>query len=95
MAASKEYLHQEFDLAPGETVEVNLAGNAANVMLLDPANFEAYREGRPFRYYGGYAPTSPFRIVPPGPGRWHLVVDLGGGPGSVQASASVISGAAS
>jgi hypothetical protein len=90
-----EYLHKEFDLAEGDIVEVTLAGNAANVLLLDAANFENYQQGKPYRYYGGYARTSPFRIQAPGPGRWHLVVDLGGGAGRVQASSRVIGGAMS
>ncbi len=90
-----EYLHKEFDLAEGQVVEVTLAGNAANVMLLDADNFQNYGEGRPYNYYGGYARTSPFRIQAPGPGRWHLVVNLGGGAGRVQASGQVISGSMS
>ena len=90
-----EYLHKEFDLSEGDVVEVTLAGNAANVLLLDPANFSNYQQGRPYTYYGGYARTSPFRIQAPRPGRWHLVVDLGGGAGRVQASSRVISGAMS
>lgn len=90
-----EYLHKEFDLAEGDIVEVTLAGNAANVLLLDAANFQDYQQGKPYRYYGGYARTSPFRIQAPRPGRWHLVVDLGGGAGRVQASSRVISGAMS
>jgi len=32
-----EYLHKELDLAEGDVVEVTLAGNAANVLLLDDA----------------------------------------------------------
>jgi Domain of unknown function (DUF1883) len=90
-----EHLHKEFDLAEGDVVEVTLAGNAANVQLLDPANYENYRQGKPYTYYGGYARTSPFRIQAPASGRWHLVVDLGGGPGRVQASSRVISGSMS
>ena len=91
-----EYLHQAFDLAMGDIVEVTLAGNAANVLLLDDANFQNYQQGKPYyHYYGGYARTSPFRIDAPRPGRWHLVVDLGGGAGRVQASGSVISTAMS
>jgi hypothetical protein len=87
-----EYLHKEFDLSEGEAVEVNLAGNAANVMLMDPENFEKYRQGLPYRSYGGYARTSPFRIQAPHAGRWHLVIDLGGGAGTVQASGRVVAG---
>ena len=90
-----QYLHKEFDLAEGDVVEVTLAGNAANVMLLDAANFQNYRQGNAYSYHGGYARTSPYRIPAPGPGRWHLVVDLGGDSGRVQASGRVISGSLS
>jgi hypothetical protein len=90
-----EYLHQEFDLAEGDVVEVTLAGNAANVLLLDEGNYQTYRQGKPYDYYGGYVRTSPFRIQAPRPGQWHLVVDLGGGAGRVQASGAVISGSMS
>jgi hypothetical protein len=90
-----EYLHNEFELGTGDIVEVTLAGNAANVLLLDDANFQNYQQGKPYSYYGGYARTSPFCIQAPGPGRWHLVVDLGGGAGRVRASSRVISGAMS
>lgn len=90
-----EYLHKEFDLAEGDAVEVRLAGNAANVLLLDSSNFEKYRQGKPCTSFGGYALTSPFRIQAPRPGHWHLVVDLAGGAGRVQASGQVISGAVS
>jgi hypothetical protein len=90
-----EYLHREFDLADGDIVEVTLAGNAANVQLLDDDNFQKYQQGKPYHYEGGYARTSPYRIPVPRPGRWHLVVDLGGGAGRVQASSRVISEALS
>lgn len=90
-----EYLHKEFDLAEGDVVEVTLAGNAANVLLLDEANYHNYSEGKPYDYSGGYARTSPVRIPAPRAGRWHLVVDLAGGAGRVQASSRVISRAVS
>jgi hypothetical protein len=87
-----EYLHKEFDLSAGDVVEVTLGGNAANVLLLDADNFHKYQQGLPYNYYGGYARISPFRIQAPRPGHWHLVVDLAGGAGRVQASGRVISG---
>jgi hypothetical protein len=90
-----DYLHKEFELSEGDVVEVTLAGNAANVLLLDTPSFYNYQQGRPYNYYGGYARTSPFRIRAPHPGRWHLVVNLGGGAGRVQASGQVISGSLS
>ncbi len=86
-----EYLHREFDLAEGDIVEVTLAGNAANVLLLDEDNFQKYQQGKPYRYEGGYARTSPYRLQAPRSGRWHLVIDLAGGAGRVQASSRVIS----
>ncbi len=88
-----EFLHQEFDLGLNDVVEVVL-DHPANVQLLDPTNYGNYRNRRPYRYYGGYVTTSPFRLRPPFPGHWHLVIDLGAGAGSVRASGSVVSGAA-
>lgn len=95
MGKPLEYLHEEFDLSEGEVLEVTLAGNAANVLLLDTENFNKYQQERPYQYYGGYVRTSPYRIHAPRSGHWHLVVDLAGGPGSVQASVGVISGSLS
>jgi hypothetical protein len=83
------YLHNEFDAGPDETIEVTL-DSGANVQLMDTPNFENYRDGRPYRYYGGYVTRSPYTIRPPRSGHWHLVVDLGGYAGRVHASARVI-----
>jgi len=88
-----DFLHYEFDASPGDVIEVEL-DRAANVQLLDAPNYENYRNGRGFRYQGGYATTSPVRLEPPRPGRWHVVIDLGGGAGRVRAFARLIAGAA-
>lgn len=88
-----EYLNSELDLNQGDTVQVTL-DNRANVMLMDPANYEAYRSGREYRYFGGHATHTPVRIVAPHGGRWHVVVDLGGYAGKVRAGVSVIRGMA-
>ena len=87
-----DFLHQELDLKPGDVVEVTL-DHPANVQLLDPSNFLAYRQRQPYRYVGGYATRSPFRVEAPHPGKWHLVIDLGGGAGTVRASGTVLPGA--
>lgn len=86
------FLHYEFDLSDNDVVEVTL-DKQANVRLLDDANFAAYRSGRKHRYYGGLAKSSPVRLAPPHSGHWHVVIDLGGYPGSVRASAQVLQGA--
>ncbi len=83
------YLHHEFDAGPNELIEVVL-DHPANVQLLDEANFERYQSRQTFRYHGGYATESPVELRPPSKGRWHLVIDLGGGTGSVGASARVV-----
>ena len=88
------YIHHAFDTGPDDVIEVTL-DRMANVQLLDPENYENYQNGRPFDYLGGYATESPVRLSPPRPGRWHLVIDLGGGAGSVRASARVLSGVGS
>ena len=67
-------MHSRLSLAPGETVYVTLDG-PANVMLLDDSNYEAYAEGVPFNYHGGWSAVSPVELTPPRPGTWNLVVD--------------------
>ena len=79
-----EFLHQEIDAGPEDLVEVML-DHPANVQLLDAENFERYRRKEEYRYHGGYATQTPYRIRPPHKGRWHVVIDLGGGAGAVKA----------
>jgi hypothetical protein len=78
------------ELAGGETVEVTLAGSAANVLLLDDPNFHAYRSGRQYRYHGGHVTRSPFRVRVPRAGRWHVAIDLGGFGGNVRSAVRVL-----
>ena len=87
------YIHYEFNLASHDVVEVTL-DRGANVRLLDDTNFTLYRNGKQHRYYGGHATDSPVRLSAPHAGHWHVVVDLGGYPGTVRASASVLQGTA-
>ncbi|MGF9714886.1 DUF1883 domain-containing protein [Paenibacillus sp. JMULE4] len=74
----------------GATVEVTLSGNAANVLLLDSSNFNNYRNGRQYKYYGGHFTRSPVRINVPHTGHWHVAVDLGGYRGSVKSSVRIL-----
>jgi hypothetical protein len=81
-----EYLHRVIDAGPDDILEVTL-DHPANVQLLDQENFERYKQGQAYRYFGGgYVQTSPFRLRVPFKGRWHVVVDLGGGAGTVKAA---------
>lgn len=84
-----KFLHYDFQLNGGDIVEVTL-DTAANVRLMDPTNFLYYRNGRKYKYTGGLAGPPKFTISPPSKGRWHVVIDLAGFAGNVNASVKVI-----
>ena len=84
---------QHFDLGSrtaGETVQINLSGNAANVQLMDSSNFQSYRSGRSYRCIGGHVKRSPVRFTIPHSGHWHVAIDLGGFVGSVRSSVEIL-----
>lgn len=83
------YLYYELETGPNNIVQVTL-DKQANVRLMDYANFQNYRNGRQYRYYGGLATVSPAKIRPPYQGRWYLVIDLGGYAGTVRASVNIL-----
>jgi len=83
------YLHYELTLEAKEKVQVTL-DHAANVMLLDAANYTQYRLGKDCDFYGGYAKQSPVVLSPPHRGHWHVVIDLGGKGGTVRANVAVV-----
>lgn len=72
-----------------EVVEVTLQ-NAANVKLMDSSNFQSYKNGRNYKYYGGYVTQSPFRIVVPNAGNWTVAIDLGGYSGTICSSVRIL-----
>ena len=81
------------NLEKGNIVEVTLKGNAANVLLLNSSNYNNYKNGRRYKYYGGYVKSSPYRIVVPSNGRWFVVINLGGYGGQVRSAVRVLPGA--
>ena len=83
------FLHKVLDLADGDMVEVTL-NNRANVQLLDEENYQQYSQNKLYRYHGGYGEHSPVILATPSAGRWHLVIDLGGGVGSVSESVRIL-----
>lgn len=88
-ALRHQYLHYDLDAGPDDVIEV-LLDHPANVQLLDPVNYENYRNGRKFHYLGGYVTDPPYSVRPPHDDHWHIVVDLGGGAGAVRADVRVI-----
>ena len=84
-----KFLHWNFRGGTDNVVQVEL-DHAANVVLLDDINFSAFRRGSRYRGFGGYYRQTPVRLVPPHEGSWHVVVHLGGYPGRVNASMTLI-----
>ena len=84
------FLHYVVTTGPREAVRVYLTGSAANVLVMDDPNIQNFKIGQPYRYYGGLYTLSPAIIKPPYPGRWNVVVNLGGLPGTVNTVVQVV-----
>jgi hypothetical protein len=82
------FLHHAFTGGPEKIVQVDLTG-PANVLLMDRSNFDAYRRGSSFNYFGGEARRTRVRLRPPRLGNWHVVIDTGGSGRSVRASCTI------
>lgn len=67
-------------------VEVTLQDIAANVRLLDSANYFNYVRNRTFFGIGGLAKTSPVIFTIPTSDHWYVVVDMEGLQGTPVAS---------
>jgi Domain of unknown function (DUF1883) len=83
--------HLRFDLGnlkEGSTVVVTLK-NQANVQLMTLSEYSNYKAGRRYRYHGGRATQSPFRIIVPSNEHWVVAIDLGGYAGHISASVAV------
>jgi hypothetical protein len=83
------YLHYNFYAGNTNVIQVTLTG-WANVLLLDDTNYNNYRNGRKYQYYGGLAETRLYTIRPPYHGHWNVVVNRGGYTGSVTASVKLL-----
>jgi hypothetical protein len=84
--------HVRYDLgslAAGTGVEVTL-DQQANVHLLDAANLSRYERDEGYTAIGGLMVQSPALLQVPSPGRWFVVIDLGGNQGTVSSSVRTI-----
>jgi hypothetical protein len=78
------YWYYDLDQQPDDRLAVlRMRGSGANVILLDPLNFDRYRHGQSFFYLGGYRRGTPVRVEIPKDEYWYLVIDDGGGGGRV------------
>ncbi|SMR98859.1 hypothetical protein VIM7927_00072 [Vibrio mangrovi] len=81
------FTHYDLKLCKqGQKVEVTLQGNTANVILIDDANFQNYKNGGKYQAYGGHMTSSVSLLQVPHSGHWHVVIDRGGFSGTVQSS---------
>lgn len=76
-------------LSGGETVVITI-DTQANVLLLDSINHSNYKSGRAYKYRGGFQEHSPIRMSIPGPGIWHIVINLDGASGRIRSSVNVV-----
>ncbi|WP_423807866.1 DUF1883 domain-containing protein [Photobacterium damselae] len=85
-----QFIHTDLgSRSKGEIVEVTLT-SGANVRLMDSSNFNAYKNGRKYRYYGGLARRSPLQLVVPNSGCWHVAIDMQGLRGSARSSVRIL-----
>jgi len=84
-----DFLHKKITLGTHQGVRVDI-DHAANVMLLTELNFQNYKNGRAYDYYGGHYRSSPAVIRPPRAGTYHVVIDLGGGRAMIRYSVTIV-----
>ncbi len=86
----KPHLHKKLSLSLEDIIEINL-DNSAQVFLVDSENYDNYLSDLDFDYYGTTVDKSPFRMVPPYEGFWHLIIEQVDISQPVQAHIKVIS----
>ncbi len=85
-----DFVHYDLGfLEEGTRVAVSL-DTAANVCVLDTANYMSYESGYSFQYLGGYVTHSPYYATIPKYGHWHVAIDLGGYEGCIGSSIKII-----
>ena len=82
------YLHSKVNLRDGESIRVTIS-RAANVQVMDTHNYNLFKRGKRYRFYGGYYRSSPCLIKPSGcAGQWHVVIN--GFTGRIQTGVATI-----
>lgn len=76
-------------LEKGKTIVVELS-NSANVKLMNHDNYNHYKKGQQYKYFGGKAKKTPLYLTIPKTDYWYLIIDLGGYSGTVKHNAFVL-----
>lgn len=61
-----------------------------NVLIMTDTNFRNYKNGRRYRYYGGFYNRLPAQISVPNTDNWNIVLDLGGRSANIRHSIRII-----
>ena len=85
----KRFVHQRRYLNKGEIVQLDCT-EQCNFMLLNDANYAAYRNVRRFHYLGGTFKRFPARITVPESGDWNIIIDLAGATAEVQYNITIV-----
>ncbi|CBJ83083.1 hypothetical protein XBJ2_2000001 [Xenorhabdus bovienii str. Jollieti] len=69
------YIHSREYLKDGNVVSVQCS-HQINVLVMDDNQYSNYRNGRQYRYYGGFYKQFPANIIPPHSGYWNVVLAM-------------------
>lgn len=78
-----DFIHAREHLDEGDVVVVE-CDHQCNVLVLDDHNFNLYRRGAAYHYYGGFFARLPARVGVPRSDHWNTVIDLGGGRANIR-----------
>lgn len=84
-----EFIHAREYLNRGQSFRVD-CDTECNITVTDDLNFERYRSGDSFQYYGGFRTHFPTIVTPPHSGYWNLAIDLAGGSAGIRYSIAVV-----
>jgi len=83
------FIHAHQNLSKGDVVVVQCS-HQCNILLLDDANFELYRNRHKHTYFGGHYIQFPAKLAVPKTGHWNVVIDLGGKQAAISHTISYI-----
>lgn len=69
------HIHSREHMNDGDLVRVQCS-HQINVLLMDDSNYQAFKRGWRFTYYGGFYERFPANITVPHSGYWNVVLAL-------------------
>ncbi len=84
-----QHIHARHSLKEGQIVKL-VCDTQCNFMLMDDTNYSNYKNGRGYKYFGGFYTHFPARIAVSRTGSWNVVIDLGGGSANIKYDLTII-----